>query len=202
VGTRNIERARAIFLDRDGVLNYNVLNPQTGAVEAPLRPADFRLIPGVLESLSVLQDSRFLLFLVSNQPNCAIGKATLSAHEAVHRKLETALDKARITFADFNYCLHHPRAVVPSLLGPCKCRKPSPYFLLKARDEYAIDLSQSWMIGDRGTDVQCGRAAGVRTIRIVDNVEPRARELADGTPDFEATNLVSAVRIVRVYANG
>jgi D-glycero-D-manno-heptose 1,7-bisphosphate phosphatase len=192
---------RAIFLDRDGVLNHNVVNPLTGEREAPLTPDDFRLIPGVLEALSHLRDAGFLLFLVSNQPNYAKGKATLGAHEAIHRKLETALDEAQITFKDFNYCLHHPDAVVPSLLGPCECRKPSPYFLLKAHDLHAIDLAESWMIGDRATDVQCGKAAGVRTIRIVDE-ETEAREATDSTPaDFKARDFVGAVRIILANTN-
>ena len=200
MGRGSLGSVRAIFLDRDGVLNYNVLNTRTGELEAPLTPADFKLLPGVLESLGILRDSGFLLFLVSNQPNYAKGKASLSALEAIHRRLEGALDEAQISFTDFNYCLHHPQAVVLSLLGPCECRKPSPYFLLKARNEHAIDLSQSWMIGDRATDVQCGKAAGVRTIRIGDE-EANAREVADSTPDFKARNLADAIRIVLANAN-
>ena len=195
MGAGKIKKPRAIFLDRDGVLNYNVLNPLTGEFEAPLRPEDFRLIPGVLESLAVLRDSGFLLFLVSNQPNYAKGKVTLDALEGIHNRLESALDEAGIAFRGFNYCLHHPEAVVPSLLGPCQCRKPSPHFLLKAQDEHAIDLSKSWMIGDRVTDVQCGKAAGVRTIRIVDE-EAQACETLDSAADFIATSLGSAVSIL------
>lgn len=195
MGAGKIKRARAIFLDRDGVLNYNVLNPLTGEFEAPLTPEDFRLIPGVLESLGVLRDSGFLLFLVSNQPNCAKGKVTLDALEAIHDRLESALDEADIAFKAFNYCLHHPQAVVPSLLGPCQCRKPSPYFLLKAQNEHAIDLSRSWMIGDRVTDVQCGKAAGARTIRIVDE-KSQTCETGDSAADFTAESLPRAVRIV------
>jgi D-glycero-D-manno-heptose 1,7-bisphosphate phosphatase len=195
VGAGKIKRPRAIFLDRDGVLNYNVLNPLTSELEAPLTPEDFRLIPGVLESLGILRDSGFLLFLVSNQPNYAKGKVTLDALEGIHNRLESALDEAGIAFKGFNYCLHHPQAVVPSLLGPCQCRKPSPHFLLKAQNEHAIDLSESWMIGDRVTDVQCGKAAGVRTIRIVDE-GAQAVEAGESAADFTVTSLASAVRIL------
>jgi len=168
---------------------------ELGSMTAPLTPADFRLIPGVLESLGVLRDSGFLLFLVSNQPNYAKGKVTLDALEHIHDRLESALDEADIAFNGFHYCLHHPQAVVPSLQGPCQCRKPSPYFLLKAQNEHAIDLSKSWMIGDRATDVQCGKAAGVRTIRIVD-AGAEADEAGDSAADFTARNLASAVRIL------
>ena len=93
MGAGKITKARAIFLDRDGVLNYNVLNPLTGEFEAPLTPADFRLIPGVLQSLGVLRDAGFLLFLVSNQPNYAKGKVTLGALEEIHLDLSRRLSK-------------------------------------------------------------------------------------------------------------
>jgi D-glycero-D-manno-heptose 1,7-bisphosphate phosphatase len=196
MGSGSIASRRAVFLDRDGVLNYNVPNPHTGKLEAPLTSADFRLLPGVLQSLSLLQDSGFLLFLVSNQPNFAQGKATLNELEAIHDKLKMVLDGAKISFTGFNYCFHHPRAVVRSLSGPCECRKPSPYYLLKARDEHAIDLSQSWMVGDRDTDVQCGKAAGVRTIRIINEGAGAGGEAGAAKADFTVSNLVEAVGIV------
>jgi D-glycero-D-manno-heptose 1,7-bisphosphate phosphatase len=196
MGSGSIASRRAVFLDRDGVLNYNVPNPQTGELEAPLTSADFRLIPGVLQSLRLLQESGFLLILVSNQPNFAQGKATLNELEAIHDKLKMVLDEAKISFTGFSYCFHHPRAVVRSLLGPCECRKPSPYYLLRARDEHAIDLSQSWMVGDRDTDVQCGKSAGVRTIRISDGAAGVRAEAGAGGADFTVSNLVEAVGIV------
>ena len=152
---------RGVFLDRDGVLNRNVWNAATAAYESPLTPEEFELLPKVIPALELLQDRGYLLFLVSNQPNYAKGKATMQMLEAIHKRLETALMEASVSFAAYYYCFHHP-----AFTGPCICRKPSPYFLKEARDAFGVDLTRSWMIGDRVTDIECGRAAGTRTVEI------------------------------------
>jgi D-glycero-D-manno-heptose 1,7-bisphosphate phosphatase len=154
---------RAIFLDRDGVLNRNILNPETSAYESPLTPGQLELLPNVIPALWLLRDAGYLLFIVSNQPNYAKGKASMEALDAIHSKLETALGEAGIAFNASYYCFHHP-----SFTGPCTCRKPSPYFLFKARDIFKVELEKSWMIGDRTTDVECGRFGGTRTVKIGD----------------------------------
>jgi D-glycero-D-manno-heptose 1,7-bisphosphate phosphatase len=159
-------RRPAVFLDRDGVLNALVLNPATGRMESPLTPDDLRLIDGVIPALGRLQQAGLPLVLVSNQPNFALGKATLDTLNAIHRRLETAMIGAGIRFTRYSYCLHHPKGVVPGYSGLCICRKPSPWFLLRARDDFGYSLADSWMIGDQPTDTQCGRAAGARTIRV------------------------------------
>jgi D-glycero-D-manno-heptose 1,7-bisphosphate phosphatase len=154
---------RAVFLDRDGVLNRNIWNPATGKYESPLTPEDFELLPDVIPALQLLRDAGYLLFLVSNQPNHAKGKAGMDTLDAIHRRLETALTAAEISFAAFYYCYHHPE-----FTGECVCRKPSPYFLFEARDAFGLSLAASWMVGDRASDIECGRAAGSRTIEIAD----------------------------------
>jgi len=195
MGASRLTPRRAVFLDRDGVLNRNVRNPLTGAFESPLTPAQFHLISGVTTALTELQAAGFLLFLVSNQPNYAKGKTSLATLEAIHRKLEQALTAARVSFAGFNYCFHHPAGVVPAYSGPCRCRKPSPYFLLQARDQFALEMRKSWMIGDRPTDVECGLAAGVRTILVGENVSSTG-VTGEPSSDFIATDLAEAVKIV------
>lgn len=156
----------AIFLDRDGVLNALVLNRATGRMESPLIPEDFRMLPGVIPALQRLQAGGYPLILVSNQPNYALGKSSWLTLGLIHHQLVTELVGAGIHFARFCYCLHHPRGVVAGYAGSCACRKPSPWFLLRARDELHLSLADSWMIGDQPTDMECGRAAGVRTLRI------------------------------------
>ena len=190
----------AVFLDRDGVINPTVLNPATGRMESPLSTADFSFFDGVLESLSILRDEGFPLILVSNQPNYALGKATLNGLSAIHQKFVYELVRSGIAFARFCYCLHHPRGVTPGYSGLCVCRKPSPWFLLRARDDFGYSLRDSWMIGDRPTDTQCGKTAGARTIRIEpehgasDPVNP-ARALA-ARPDHSVRDLAEAVDII------
>jgi D-glycero-D-manno-heptose 1,7-bisphosphate phosphatase len=186
---------RAVFLDRDGVINRNVFNPQSGEYESPYRPEDFELVPEVLPAIRRLQEAGFLLFVVSNQPGYAKGKVSLKTLQTIHARLTHAVDAAGIRFSAYNYCYHHPQGIVPGYSGACSCRKPSPFFLFKARDEYDVDLSRSWMIGDRATDIECGRAAGVRTIRVKDD-HPGSRKADEAIPEFGAETLVEAVDLL------
>jgi D-glycero-D-manno-heptose 1,7-bisphosphate phosphatase len=188
----------AVFLDRDGVLNPTVFNPGTGRMESPLSPHDFHLIDGVLPALKGLQCAGYSLILVSNQPNYALGKASYETHRKIGHKLETQLDAADIRFTRFCYCLHHPHGLTPGYSQVCDCRKPSPGSLLQARDDFSLTLRDSWMIGDQSTDTQCGRAAGVHTIRITDaasGVGP-ATQSVDPCADYFAGDLAEAVRII------
>ncbi len=190
---------RAVFLDRDGVINGNVQDPATGEYGAPLLPEQFHLAPGALVAMVALRRAGFLLFLVSNQPNYAKGKSSLETLRAIHDRLEAELKAAGIDFAEFFYCYHHPDGIVPEYSGPCRCRKPSPYFLLKAENEFGLSLGESWMVGDRPVDVECGRAAGTRTI-LVGPDHPSARAKAQVEPDFEAGDLADAAEIILKFS--
>lgn len=197
MGIRKVVRP-AIFLDRDGVLNPTVFNPATGNMESPLTPGDFRLCEGVIPALRRFQQAGYCLILVSNQPNYALGKCSYDTHQVIRHKLESQLDAGGIRFTRSCYCLHHPRGLTPGYSGPCKCRKPSPWFLLRARDDLALSLGESWMIGDQLTDTQCGHAAGARTIRIVpgESGPGPAFHAADPCADYFARNLAEAAEII------
>ena len=184
----------AVFLDRDGVINELVLNTATGEYEPPHSADELAMVPDVVRSLSNLQDAGFDLFLVSNQPDYAKGKTTLEQIQAVHERFDRILKSEGILFRDYYYCYHHPNGIVPAYSFACECRKPKPYFLLQAAREYDIDLAQSWMVGDRDTDIECGKAAGTRTILIDNSHSSGYRGLSK--PDFTAANLKDAVRII------
>jgi D-glycero-D-manno-heptose 1,7-bisphosphate phosphatase len=183
---------RAVFLDRDGVINRNVFNPATREFEAPLTVKDFALLPGVCEALLRLQSAGFLLFLVSNQPNIAKRKSTLEELRAIDEELRRVLKAREMQFAAHSYCLHHPDGEAAGYSGKCACRKPSPYFLLRARREFGVDLGRSWIVGDRATDILCGRAAGVRTILIDTN----GAGCGPVSPDRIAADLGAAADII------
>ncbi|HEX3470597.1 MAG TPA: HAD family hydrolase [Silvibacterium sp.] len=195
MGAGNDGGHRAVFLDRDGVINRNALNPATGEYESPLTEADFEFAPGVFEAMQVLRAAGFLLFLVSNQPNYAKGKSSLRTLNSIHEKLLSGLKLAGIEFADFYYCFHHPQGSVVGYSRRCECRKPSPYFLLKAQAEFDVDLRRSWMVGDRQTDVECGIAAGTKAILIHAGVLAPEAEMQ---PDGIAPDLFSAARLILV----
>jgi D-glycero-D-manno-heptose 1,7-bisphosphate phosphatase len=183
---------RAVFLDRDGVINRNVFNPATGAYEAPLTAEELELLPGVGRALQRLRDAGFLFFLVSNQPNHAKGKSSLAELRAIDAEMRRELAAIGVEFAAAYYCLHHPNGAVAGFSGPCACRKPLPYFLLRARREFGLDFEQSWIVGDRATDIECGRTAGVRAI-LIDSTGGGGGE---GGPDRIAEDLAAAADMI------
>lgn len=183
--------SRVVFLDRDGVINELVLNPVTGRFESPHRVADYRLRPGVLAALVRLYDWGTRLFLISNQPSFALGKTTLEELFRIHRRLELDLAGAGVVFEEYYYCYHHPNGVVEGYAGPCRCRKPAPYFLQEAARKKGFSLSDCWMIGDQDTDMECGWRAGCRTI-LLETPQSKGKR-GKSYPDYRAADLPEAV---------
>lgn len=173
---------KALFLDRDGLLDELTRHPN-GEWGAPLRPEDVRLRPGVREALKLAGEQGWLIFVVSNQPDAAKGKASIASLHAVHDELLRQLGDVPIR--EFFYCFHQAA-------DACSCRKPSPYFVLQAARQYDIDLAQSWFVGDVGTDVECGRRAGCRTA-LVEYPHSSSRR-GDQRPDWVCGDLGHFVR--------
>lgn len=156
----------AIFLDRDGVLVEEIYYESTGETEAPLRPEDVRLLPGAAEALRRLRDAGYALVVISNQGGYAKGKTTLRALWLAHERFVELMAAEGVTFDGAYYSYSHPEGSAPHFSGPSLDRKPGPYNVLIAAAQLDLDLSSSWMIGDRETDIACGLAAGVRTVRV------------------------------------
>jgi D-glycero-D-manno-heptose 1,7-bisphosphate phosphatase len=185
----------AVFLDRDGVLNELIFNPATGEYESPHAPEDLVMIDGVVPAVRRLAAAGFALFLVSNQPSYAKGKTTLENIRRVHQRIDEYFRTNEIAFSEYFYCYHHPQGVVPGYSGPCRCRKPAPYFLFEAANTHEVDLASSWMVGDQDTDMECGRSAGCMTA-LVTNAKSAAKRGAS-RPDVTVATLSEAVdRIV------
>lgn len=163
---------KALFLDRDGILDELVLHPDTGGWEAPRAPEEVRLRPGVREALQKAADEGWMVFVVSNQPDAAKGRVTRATLDAVHQRLLDLLGAAPIT--EFFYCFHRAE-------DRCTCRKPEPFFVLEAAKKYGIDLSRSWFVGDVDTDIECGRRAGIRTalVEYEHSSDKRGKQRAD-----------------------
>jgi D-glycero-D-manno-heptose 1,7-bisphosphate phosphatase len=156
----------AAFLDRDGVLNEGVPDPDSGALESPLRVEDVHLLPGVAATMRRLAAAGFTLVCVSNQPAAAKGRATVQELLAVHERVAELLAREGARLDASYLCFHHPDGVVPELSGPCPCRKPAPGMLLEAADALGLELGASWMIGDTDADVGAGATAGCRTVLL------------------------------------
>jgi D-glycero-D-manno-heptose 1,7-bisphosphate phosphatase len=184
--------SRAVFLDRDGIINQLVLNPATGEYESPHALSEIEILPGVAAAAKRLIDAGFTLFTVSNQPSAAKGKVSLERLLENEAFIEARLSEAGAPITRGYYCHHHPEGIVAEMSGPCGCRKPAPGSLLAARDTFDIDLSRSWMIGDQDTDVLCGQNAGCRTILVAHPLSTK-RRVGRATPTLHANDLPDAV---------
>lgn len=190
---------KAIFLDRDGVINHPVFNPRTNEYEAPHNETDFLLFPGVIESLKELHRLNYKLFLVSNQPDYAKGKASLESLHTVHKRMHKIFLDNNINFTEYFYCYHHPLGIVPEYSVICQCRKPGDLFLQQACLKYSLDLSDSWMIGDRDIDVFCGQSVSTKTILVYQ--KHSENKAGQSKPDYRVNSLKEAVEIIK-KANG
>ena len=190
---------RAIFLDRDGVLNEPVWNPVTGEYESPHRVRDLLLCADAIPALRCLSDAGYALFIVSNQPSYAKGKTPLEEIQAIAAEVTAQFRRGGVEFTEAYYCYHHPRGIVPGFSGPCACRKPGTLFLQRAVETFAINLADSWMMGDRDSDVFCGQRSGTRTI-LIEHPEAKAHQ-GHSTPDFTAPNVSAAARYILATSN-
>ena len=148
---------KAIFIDRDGVINSDVGHYYI------YKPEDFKLNEGVGEGLKLLQEAGFLLIVITNQGGVARGVYTEDDVIVTHREMERQLAEYGVTLDAIYFCPHHDK------VAPCDCRKPKPLNLLKAIERFDIDTTKSWMIGDSERDVLAGKAAGVHTRHLVKN---------------------------------
>jgi D-glycero-D-manno-heptose 1,7-bisphosphate phosphatase len=142
----------AVFLDRDGVINANIL--RDGKPVAPTRIEEFRFLPGVEAAVLRLKNAGYLVIICTNQPDVATGRTSRTTLDAMH-----GLVRDKLMVDDIKVCFHTDQ-------DGCECRKPKSGMLLAAAREHGIDLAASYMVGDRWRDVAAGRAAGCATIFV------------------------------------
>lgn len=195
---------RAVFLDRDGVINAMVYHAEFGLVDSPARPEEFEMLPGVATAVARIHSLGFLAIVISNQPGIAKGKYTHALLEATTARMHAALADGGAALDDVYYCLHHPSATLEAYRMRCDCRKPRPGLLLRAAEAWQIDLSRSYFVGDGITDVQAGQAAGCRTLLVNSRKCYLCDELArqGAEPDFIVKNLPEAVEVIAQLENG
>jgi len=169
---------RAVFLDRDGVLNRVRL--ESGTPRPPAGVAELELLPGVPEALSLLAEHELVLLVATNQPDVARGRLRRDAVEDIHTWLKAALP------------LHDVLACYHDDADGCDCRKPLPGLLLRAAAAYGIDLPRSFLVGDRWKDVAAGQAAGCTTLLLDLPYSQRGR----CRPDYQVADLLHAARII------
>lgn len=169
---------RAVFLDRDGVLNKSII--RAGRPYPPSHIDEFEILPGVQEALQRLHKANFLLIVITNQPDVARGAAKREDVERMNNLLSSNLP-----IDDFKTCYHDST-------DGCTCRKPLAGSLFAAAKEYEIDLSKSFMVGDRWRDIEAGANAGCKTFFINYRYDEKRPE----APDFIVSSLLEAEKII------
>lgn len=149
---------RAVFLDRDGVINEVLTN----RVKFVNNPKQFYFLPGVEEAIKSLNEYFDYVFVVTNQGGIGLGYMKEKQLHKIHEFMVTELEKKGATIHEVAYCSHKPKA-------GCECRKPNSKMILDLGEKYKIDLNKSYMVGDTDTDIQAGKKAGTRTVFIGEN---------------------------------
>jgi len=178
MGIRHPVKKPAVFLDRDGVINRAIL--RDGRPHPPESLAELKILPGVEEALARLKEAGYGIVVVTNQPDVARGTTPRSLVDSINETLQRALplDSIRTCFHDS--------------ADDCPCRKPKPGMLLAAAEEMDLDLSASYMIGDRWRDMEAGRRAGCRTFFI----DYRYNEPRPENQDYVVESLLEAAQII------
>jgi D-glycero-D-manno-heptose 1,7-bisphosphate phosphatase len=166
---------RAVFLDRDGTINRAFV--RDGKPYPPASLKEFELFPDAREACRLLKEAGFVLVLATNQPDVGRGTTKREAVEEIHDYLcgQLPIDRVEVCY---------------DAGDPSECRKPQPGMLLRAAADLNIDLKRSWMVGDRWRDVDCGYAAGCRTIFIDNGYAEELRAM----PDYRVTTLLEAAQ--------
>ena len=160
----------AVFLDRDGVINEICWNDDIEQLDSPLKPEEFRLMPGVQEALRTITGKGYRVFIVTNQPAAAKGKTKYTTLCEINRRFVQAMQAEGIAIDDIAMCPHYGKAGPWTrehyLIRECECRKPKAGLIRDLAARYSIDMERSWMAGDSASDVLGGKDAGVQTAFI------------------------------------
>ncbi len=185
-------RRKAIFLDRDGVINHEVGDMRT--------PEQFELIDGVSSAIRKINKSEYLAIVITNQPGLAKNFFSFKTLDEIHRKMDTLLGNDSAYINGLYYCPHHPERGFPGEIAElkidCECRKPKPYLVFKAEKDFNIDLGNSYFIGDRYTDIMTGKNAGIKTVLLKTGYAGADREKFNVEPDYVFNALPDAINYI------
>lgn len=160
---------KAVFLDRDGVINEIVFHEDVEVLDSPFNIRQVRIIKGAFEAIATFNRLGYKVLLVTNQPGAAKGKMSLARIQEVNQHIVNMASNNEARIDHVYCCTHHPVGTPegdPALIKPCKCRKPGTGLLLAGVDEYKIDMNLSFMVGDSISDIQAGKAIGLKTILV------------------------------------
>jgi D-glycero-D-manno-heptose 1,7-bisphosphate phosphatase len=187
----------AVFIDRDGTISEEV-----GYVNHPSR---FQLYPYSAPAIKLLNDNGWLAIVVTNQAGVARGYFSEDVVKQIHQRLQQELLAASARLDAIYYCVHHPTVGEPPYRLDCDCRKPKAGLITRARSEFEIDLSSSWMVGDRYSDIELARNARVQSCFVLSGYGRGEYEYQRAGwkfhPDLVCDNLLEAVKTIVSYGH-
>jgi D-glycero-D-manno-heptose 1,7-bisphosphate phosphatase len=179
----------AAFLDRDGVINEER--------NYVYRIEDFRFLPGALQACRSFVEAGYLLVIVTNQAGIARGYYDTGAFETLTRWMEARFAEAGAPLAAVYHCPHHPDAKIERLRLACDCRKPAPGLILQAQRDLGIDLRRSFLVGDKVSDIEAGRAAGVGRCFLLTDLRSPQETPQLASADAVAGSLAEVAELIR-----
>ncbi|HVB54812.1 MAG TPA: HAD-IIIA family hydrolase [Candidatus Acidoferrales bacterium] len=190
---------KAVFLDRDGVINAYTYDREFGTFDSPAHPEQFTLLPGAAEAVAKLNGEGFLTVVVSNQPGLAKGRFTPALLEAMTGKMKALVEQGGGKLDAVYYCPHHPEGTVDGYRQRCQCRKPNAGLFEQAARDWHINLGGSYTVGDGIVDVLAGRQAGTKTIFVSARKCHVCSELNKRNvwPDWVVANLAEAAELIQ-----
>ena len=174
-----ISKVKAVFLDRDGVINHTIV--RKGKPYPPKDLSEFKFLANVIEGITLLKNRGFLTIIVTNQPDVGRGTITKENVELIHAKIKQSLliDEIRVCYDDGEKV-------------NSEFRKPNPGMIFASAKENNIDLTKSFMVGDRWKDIEAGKRAGLKTFFV----DYGYREVLLNKPDYQVASLLEAVRLI------
>ena len=183
----------AVFLDRDGTINEEV-----GYLDSLDK---FKIIPSAYEAIRLINESGMKAVVISNQAGVARGLFTEDFVKITHEHLQTALRQEGAYIDNFYYCPHHPTEGIEPYRQVCNCRKPAPGMLLQAAQDLNIDLTRSYLVGDRFRDMEAAKKVGVKGVLVKTGYGQELlqddgpdKATAESKPDYIAADILEAVR--------
>jgi len=182
-----ISKKKAVFLDRDGVINRKLSEH-----DYVKKWSEFRFLPNVAEAIKKL-NKNFLVIIVSNQRGIARGIMSKEDVEVINMRMKKELEKRNARIDGIYFCPHDDK-------DNCNCRKPKPGMLLKAAQDFKIDLKKSYIIGDDFADVEAGKRAGCETILVSNSKNTFSQKIRakKSRPDYIVSNLLEATKIIKL----